>query len=234
MRVAAIQSSYIPWRGYFDFISNVDVFVFYDDVQYTPQNWRNRNKLKTPSGTEWITVPVKQMCLEQLVSETLIDSDSPWARKHLAKLQGNYGKAKYFSDAQAVLEGLGNKAFRTISELNIHLIKQICAYLSIETPITLASNLALTGSRSHRLVDMMKKLQGTVYVSGSSAEAYLDKELFFQNGLRLEYKSYSYEAYPQLWGEFIGEVSIVDLIANCGPNAKSYLHSKTPNSVVCS
>lgn len=232
MRVAAIQSSFIPWRGYFDFIANVDLFVFLDDVQYTVRDWRNRNKIKTQRGVEWLTVPVAHDHRSQLVTETRICQDVPWEKKHRGAWSANYRAAQYFDVVMELLGNLEKTQDSTISELNIRLTRKICNYLEIKTPMILSSDLSLRGSKTERLIDLLKKLNATAYLSGPSADAYLDKDLFRQNGIRLEYKSYDYAPYPQLWGDFVGEVTVLDLIANCGPQAKDYIRSRTPDRVV--
>lgn len=234
MRVGVIQSSFIPWRGYFDFIASVDVFVFHDDIQYTKGDWRNRNKIKTQKGTEWLTVPVSYKSVAQLICETSIDYSVAWGAKHLGLLRANYQAAPYFDDAMKLLSDLGSSKEATISQLNIKLIRRIAEYLDIATPMMLSSELALEGGKTERLIDLLKKLNATTYLSGPSADAYLDKEAFCRNEICLEYKSYDYEPYPQLWGPFEGAVTVLDLIANCGPEAKALIQSKTPNTVVVS
>lgn len=232
MRVAAIQSSFIPWRGYFDFIDSVDHFVFLDDVQYTTRDWRNRNKIKTPKGVEWLSVPVLHKQRSQLIIETEIDYSVPWRKKHMGTWSANYRAAPYFDVIMEILsDSCANEEF-TISQLNIKLIGRICDYLNISTPMMLSTELALRGSKTERLIDLLKKLNATTYLSGPSADAYLDKEAFRRHGIRLEYKTYDYAPYPQLWGEFVGEVTVLDLIANCGPRSGEFLRSQSPDRVI--
>jgi hypothetical protein len=232
VRVCVIQSSYIPWRGYFDLIASSDAFVFHDDIQYTKGDWRNRNRLKTMKGTEWITVPVSYKNVAQLICETPIDFSTPWQRTHLRVFGSCYRQASYFDVASKLLGGIEEVEYSTISQLNVYLIKRICEYLNISTPMTLSNDLNLEGKKTERLIDLLKKLNATTYLSGPSADAYLDKEQFRRNNICLEYKSYDYEPYPQLWGKFIGEVTVLDLIANCGPKAGKYLRSRSPDFVV--
>ena len=120
----------------------------------------------------------------------------------------------------------------TISQLNIKLIRRICDYLGISTPMILSTELELVGRKTNRLIDMLKKLNATAYLSGPNADAYLDKEAFRYNGIQLEYKSYDYVPYPQLWGDFVGEVTVLDLIANCGADAKYLIRSRIPDRIV--
>lgn len=232
MKVAAIQSSFIPWRGYFDFIASVDTFVFLDDVQYSKNGWRNRNRIKMPQGSRWITVPVKHRSLEQLIVDTEIDDRKAWRDSHMRLWYENYRKAPYYNDVLTILEDLVGNTLGTISELNIALIRKIAVYLQIGTRTILSSELQLSGTKTDRLIDLVKKLNATTYLSGPSADAYLDKEAFSRNGIRLEYKSYDYDPYPQLWGPFEGAVTVLDLIANCGPDAKSFIRSRTPDKVI--
>lgn len=232
MRVAAIQSSFIPWRGYFDFIASVDVFVFLDDVQYTARDWRNRNKIKTPKGTEWITVPVVHAGRDLLVSGAKIDYSQGWIKKLQGAWTANYGRSEFFNETLDLLLGIKITAYENLSSLNIELTKQICDYLSITTPLIPSSELSLVGKKTDRLIDLLKKLNATTYLSGPSADGYLDQNAFRKNGIQLEYKSYNYDPYPQLWGQFEGAVTVLDLIANCGPDAKSHLRSRTPDKVI--
>lgn len=232
MKVGVIQSSYIPWRGYFDFIASVDAFVFHEDIQYTKSDWRNRNRIKTKKGTEWLTVPVHYKEVSQLISETSIDHSTAWQQKHLRKMQESYREAPYVKAALDIIASIQVGHSLTISTLNINLTKEVCEYLGIATPLMVSTELSLVGTKTDRLIDLLKKLNATTYLSGPSADAYLDKDAFRRNGIRLEYKSYDYDPYPQLWGGFEGSVTVLDLIANCGPDAKNHIRSRTPDRVI--
>lgn len=231
LRVGVIQSSYIPWRGYFDFIDSVDLFVIYDDVQYSTGSWRNRNQLKTASGLKWITVPVKKK-LGLAIDETEIEYGQPWLEQHRGLLRASLGKTPHHRDAIALWDEGTAAVARTIGELNVNLLMPVCRYLGIATPIIHSRPLGLTGARTERLVALLRAVQGTTYVSGPAAKSYLDVEAFRRHGIGLEFKSYSYRPYPQPFGPFAGAVSILDLIANVGPAARAYLKSETPNEVV--
>jgi hypothetical protein len=233
MKVGVIQSNYIPWRGYFDMIASADLFVFHDDLQYTKGDWRNRNRIKTAQGSKWITVPVSYKRVSQLICETEINNVTDWWRNHLNQWQAHYSKAPYFEDVLCLLNQFRLNEDLTISQLNIRLIRAICAYLGIETPMVMSSELNLCGAKTARLIDLLRKTGGTSYLSGPNGDNYLDKELFRKEGLSLYYKTYDYEPYPQLWGPFDGAVSILDLIANCGPQAKTSMRSTTPDKVIC-
>jgi len=232
MKVGVIQSCFIPWRGYFDFIRSVNLFVFYDDVQYSKNGWRNRNRIKTPDGSRWITVPVRRRSLSQRICDTEIDESSDWRSDHFRLWSENYSMAPHFNDVLALLGDLGRETATTISELNISLTKAIAGYLGIETQFMLSSELHLTGTKTDRLIDLLIQVGTTTYLSGPSADSYLDKDAFHRSGIGLMYKSYDYAPYPQQWGKFEGAVSILDLIANCGHGAKNHIRSQTPDVII--
>lgn len=230
MRVGVIQSSFIPWRGYFDFIASVDLFVFHDDLQYTKGDWRNRNRIKTPEGLIWLTVPVHYRSVSQLICETAIDESTDWRTKHLRQWQSHYRRAPFLADVLAILGDMcHDRTGLTISELNTHLTRTIAAYLNISTPMVMSGQFDPSGAKTDRLIDLLKKVGATSYLSGPSADAYLDKSAFSKAGIGLEYKSYDYEPYEQLWGSYDGAVTVLDLIANCGPDSMGYLRSRTPD-----
>lgn len=232
VKVGVIQSSFIPWRGYFDFVASVDLFVFYDDVQYSKGGWRNRNRIKCHDGTRWLTVPVRHRSLGQRIDEIKIDNSKNWRPKHAMLWTEEYADAPFFNDAETFAKEIASCISPTLTQLNIQLIRSICTYLSISTPTILSSELKLEGARTERLISLLRAVGGTTYLSGPSADSYLEKGRFEEAGIRLEYKSYDYEPYPQLWGPFEGAVTVLDLIANCGPQSKTLMRSTTPNRVV--
>jgi hypothetical protein len=232
VKVGVIQSNYIPWRGYFDFIDSVDLFVIYDDVKYTKNDWRNRNRIKTPHGLNWLTVPVNYRHLNQLICETTIDYTHDWQKSHIKKFSFNYQKSPFFEDALCLLTSAISQDFTSISQLNLALIKLINEYLEIKTPLVVSQDYAVTGTKTDRLVSLLQKIGATTYVSGPAAQSYLDENRFRETEIGLEYKTYDYAPYNQLWGEFVGSVSILDLIANQGKESKDFLTSQSPNILV--
>jgi hypothetical protein len=223
-KVAVIQSNYIPWKGYFDIINDVDIFIFYDDVQYTKNDWRNRNKLKSPHGSAWITVPTGQK-LNRLICEVEL-SDSSWQLKHLKTIKQLYSKAPYFKKYLDFLEFvyLENR-WMHLSELNQFLIKTISKdILGAKVEFQDSRQYSLTGNRLERLANLLHQVGTDIYLSGPSAKSYID-EAYLQNfGIRLQYKDYSsYPEYSQLYPPFEHFVSIFDLLLNCGPDAPYYI-----------
>jgi hypothetical protein len=222
--IGCIQSNYLPWRGYFDFIKSCDVFVILDDVQYTARDWRNRNKIKTKEGTPWITVPVVFSRLNATtVANTPINDSMPWVEQHKNLLTYAYSKAPYFLNYSEDLFSLIEMPAKTISELNVRLIKWALEKLNIKTKIILSTELKSRNEKSLRLLDIVKQLDGTRYLSGPAAKDYLQIDLFNQAGIGVEFKKYGYPPYPQLSGEFQDYLSIVDLLFNVGPDSYKYL-----------
>lgn len=223
-KLAILQSNYIPWKGYFDLIAAVDEFIIYDDMQYTKNDWRNRNKIKTAQGVQWLTVPVKiRGRFGQSIREAEIDGDR-WQIAHWKTLHSNYSKAKFFSDVAALLEPLYLRRYNTVSELNVSFIKEINEFLGIKTKISHSWDYLLNDGKSERLVSLCLQAEADEYISGPSARSYIEPTLFNEAGLRLSWFDYEgYPEYPQLWGDFVHGVSILDLLFNCGQNAAQYM-----------
>ena len=235
MRVGIIQSNYIPWRGYFDFIDDVDVFIFHDDLQYTKGDWRNRNRIKTGAGLQWLTVPVRYTHVGQLIDEVSLDESQAWGRKHLNLLEANYRTAPYFQAYFKPFADVLGRTYPSISQLNIALIRWVMGCLEIATPTVVSRELNVTGSKTARLIELLKKVDASIYLSGPAAADYLDLPSFEEHGIRLEYKSYDYQSYEQAGGgEFAPGVSILDLLFNTGPEARKYLKSRSANQVIVS
>jgi WbqC-like protein family len=223
--VAIIQSNYIPWKGYFDMIKKVDAFVLLDDVQYTRRDWRNRNLIKTPQGLQWLTIPVEvKGKFDSKINEVKV-ADPNWAQDHWNKIKQAYTKATHFKEMSPLMEqaylGLTEQS---LSKINYHFLTVINSILEIETPLFWSHDFEVSNEKSTRLLDICKKLEATVYLSGPAAKDYLKVELFKSSGIDVEWMTYEgYQPYRQLHGAFEHSVSILDLIFNEGADAKKYL-----------
>jgi len=223
-RVAVIQSNYIPWKGYFDIIHDVDLFIFHDDLQYTKNDWRNRNRIKTPKGPTWLSIPVgtdehRQICAVEL-------RDPAWARKHWEQIRRHYSAAPYFADYQDFLERTYlATSWRTLSELNQHLIRTVSRdILGIPTQFADSREYALTKRKQDRVLELLLKTGTHVYVSGPSARDYIDEAYFRDNGIEVVWKSYGgYPEYPQFHPPFDHAVTILDLLFHTGPKAPWFI-----------
>ena len=224
-KIAIHQSNYIPWKGYFDMIAAVDEFILYDDMQFTRRDWRNRNKIKTPQGIHWLTVPVKvKGKYDQKIKETVIDGYD-WASVQWKSLAQNYRRAQYFDEVAVWLEPLYiDEMYTHVSQLNRRFIEAICNYLGIKTVISNSWDYTLHGGKTERLADLCAQAGGTKYISGPSAKDYVEERIFAEMGITLTWFDYEgYPEYPQLWGEFTHGVTILDLLFNCGKDAHRYM-----------
>jgi hypothetical protein len=222
--VVVLQSNYIPWKGYFDLIHDADLFIFHDDLQYTKNDWRNRNKLKTPRGVEWATIPVGTDA-HRLICEVSI-KDSTWQIKHWNLIKSYYGKCLHFARYQALFEEvyLGRK-WTNLSELNQYLIRTIARdLLNLATEFRDSREYALSSQKMERLLEVVTRAGAQRYISGPAAKDYIDPSRFAEAEIELVWKDYSgYPEYPQRFAPFEHSVSILDLLFNVGPDAPWYI-----------
>ena len=225
-KIAILQSNYIPWKGYFDLINMVDEFIFYDEVQYTKNDWRNRNKIKTPQGIQWLTIPVRQESLEQKIKDTKI-SDKKWNIKHWRTISQNYSKSKYFKDYKDIFEELYLKCDEEyLSQINYKFITTINEILEIKTKLRWSSEFELVDGQTEKLLGICKDCNADIYLSGPAAKDYFNEDLAKQENIKVEWMDYSgYKEYEQLNSPFEHGVSILDLIFNQGANAKEFMKS---------
>jgi len=223
-KIAVLQSNYIPWKGYFDIIHDVDMFIFYDDLQYTKNDWRNRNKVKTPQGIVWLTIPVGTS-KDRLICEVILN-DAKWQRKHWQTLKNNYIKAPYYARYQSFFEDIYcGRQWGSLSELNQHLIKTISQdLLGINTQFADSRDYSPEGKKLDRLVSIVSQAGAARYVSGPAAKDYIQESAFSDIGIEVLWKSYSsYPEYPQIFPPFTHGVSILDLLFHTGPEASWYI-----------
>ncbi|MGZ3707857.1 MAG: WbqC family protein [Bdellovibrionota bacterium] len=227
-RVAILQSSYIPWKGYFDIIRAVDEFVLYDDAQYTRRDWRNRNKIKTPNGPLWLTIPVETKGKYlQKINETVV-SDPSWAEQHWKSICQNYRKAPHFAEYEKMFEALYESlaSERSLSQINFRAMKTICPLLSIPTKITWSSDYRLAEGKTEKLLEICVQAEASEYLSGPSAQGYLEEQKFLDAKIAVSWANYSgYPEYSQLFPPFTHEVSVLDLLFNQGPEAPRFMKS---------
>jgi hypothetical protein len=220
MKVCILQSNFLPWRGYFDLMRESGLFIVYDDVQYTKNDWRNRNRSKTPRGAQWITVPVHRR-LRQSIDETPIDYTRPWAEKMLNQIRESYRDAPHFEPYFSELKALLERPAASISELNLRTLGWVCRHLGIDTPVRRSREYRAQGVKTERLIGILRQAQATSYLTGPAAQSYLIPEMFEQAGIRLEYKQYRYPEYEQLYPPYDPAVSVIDLLFMKGEAARN-------------
>jgi len=234
MKCVILQPSYIPWRGYFHQIQKADVFVFYDDVQYDKHGWRNRNLIKGPNGPQWLTIPVasKGAVSQHLpISQARIVWDRDWTRTHWGTLTACYARSPYFTQYAATFESFYQQRPELLADYTIETTIALARLLGIEhTRFVRSSELDVQGSRTERLVRILRRVGATHYISGPSARDYMDEPLFAEAGISLEYMEYDYPEYSQLYPPFDGRVSVLDLLFMVGPEAANYIwRAPVPN-----
>ena len=230
-KIAIDQSNYIPWKGYFDMINMVDEFVLYDDVQYTKRDWRNRNKIITPTGPRWITIPVvvKGKFFQKIKDVEV--ADAGWIDVHLKTLQAFYSRAPFYRQYKDYIASLYDKC-RTedhLSRINYIFLKGLCDLIGIKTKLTFSSAYELCDGKNERLLTIIRQSGSDYYLSGPAAKDYIDESMFQAQGVALEWMDYSgYPEYKQQWDSFDHGVTILDLLFNVGPDIQKYLKSFNP------
>ncbi len=229
-KIAIVQSNYIPWKGYFDMINMVDEFILYDEVQYTKNDWRNRNRIKTFQGIIWLTIPVRQLKLKQKINETKVINDK-WRKKHWNTLSQSYAKSPYFKDYKDIFEALYlNDNEMYLSKINYQFITTICNILGINTKIRWSNEFTVKGDKTERLLEICNQCNANTYLSGPAAKNYFNEALAEERNINVEWMDYNgYEEYHQLHSPFENNVTILDLIFNEGKNAQKYMKSFKDN-----
>ena len=224
-----LQPSYIPWRGYFDQIRRADLFIFYDDVQYDKHGWRNRNQIKNAQGKQWLTIPVHSAGVTQgiPIKDVRIDQGKPWAKNHLKALTISYNKAPYFKKYLPLLESFYDRRDEFIADFTIETTMVLTRELGNQHTRFMRSSALdrIDGQKTDRLIQILKRVGATHYISGPSARDYIEQEKFADANIRLEYITYQYPEYPQFYPPYDPQVTVLDLLFMVGDKAPSYFAS---------
>jgi WbqC-like protein family len=226
--VAVLQPSYAPWIGVFDQLMRSDVFVYYDDVAFDKHGWRNRNRIKSPNGPVWLTVPVAHKGLSgQLIRDVKIASGKAWARKHLATLAQNYRKAEYYDWMMPGISQILSQDWAHLIDLNLAIMDWSLGLMEVESSCLLASDLGVVGGQSERLLNICLKLDAQEYLTGNAASNYLDQDMFAKQGVAITWQNYDHPVYEQGEGDFMPFLSVLDILCHCGPNSKNIITNKS-------
>ena len=229
MRIAIIQSCYVPWRGFFDLIGRCDEYVIFDQTQYAKRHWHNRNRINTATGVEWLTIPVlSKGRYEQSIDQ--VEIEKPWAEKHWRALELAYRRAPSFETLAPTVRGWYERADkeRRLTDVNALFLREIASLLRLDTRIVRDTAYPAEGTKTERLLGIARAAGADRYLSGPSAKAYFDEAMFAAAGISVEWMSYEgYPEYPQLHGTFESAVSVLDLLFNVGPDAPRYLCAPT-------
>ncbi len=227
--VVISQPMFFPWSGMFEQIRLCDVFVHYDDVQFSKGSFFNRVQIKTPNGITWLTVPLKDVKFGQNINETLIDPSPNWQRKHLELLRQSYAKAPFQSEMLELVESVYERGHRDLAKLSADSMETVCRYFGLEQgrEFHWSSQLDIPGESTNRVLAIVQHFEGETYVTGHGARHYFGHELAESMGISVEYIHYRKTPYQQRHGEFTPFVSILDLIANVGRDGLHVLNSTT-------
>jgi len=223
--VATIQSNYIPWKGYFDIINDADLFLFYDEAQYTTFDWRNRNKIYTSNGLSWLTLPCGKKRTRR-IDEVKMNPNIKWQEDHFNKLHTAYNNAPFYNRYKSFLEHIYfEKNWEYLSDLNQYIIRFISSeFLGIKTTFGNSCDFESYGQKDEKMLSLLQSTGCTHYVSGPSAKGYMNEEVYNKNGIEIIWKDYSgYPEYKQLHKPFEHGISIVDLLFNTGSDAPYYI-----------
>ncbi|MCG2712339.1 MAG: WbqC family protein [Candidatus Omnitrophica bacterium] len=216
-RIAIMQPGYLPWLGFFELMYNCDLFVFLDDVQYTKRDWRNRNRIRTHNGWQWLTVPAfNRNKREQLLKNVQINNQINWQKQHFNALRINYRKSKFFDSFSLELESIYFKSWDNLLELNIELILYLAKMFSIETPYIFSSSLNIKNTKSERILEICKLLNANELYDSKAASNFLDLSLFEKEKITVKFQDYRHPVYEQVYKPFIAYLSAIDLLFNCG------------------
>jgi len=223
MKTVIMQPNYMPWIGYMNLMKQADVFVVYDDVQYTKNDWRNRNKIKTPNGSMWLTIPICKL-KGTMIKDARVNDRFNWRDLHLKALRMNYARSTYFDEIYLIIETVLKSHLEHLYLINMEIISQLCKYLEIKTRIEYSSGIGFNKlKKTDRLVEICKKLKTTEYLSPNKSAEYIEPEKFEAAGINLLWHNYQHPKYQQLWGKFVEYLSVVDLLFNHGKKSRELI-----------
>jgi WbqC-like protein family len=222
--VAIHQPQYLPYTGFFHKIAHADIFVHLDNVQFQKNGLQNRNKIRTQQGWQWLTVPVSHH-FGQLILDVQLDATGTWPLKHWNALATNYSRAPFFKQYAGGLKDLllENK-FDRLCALNVTAAEWVMEQLEIKTPMVLASTLDVSGTQSELLISICRALGADTYLSGPGGKQYMDMSAFENAGIKVIWQDFIPPVYEQVFRdtEFVPNLSIVDVLFNCGPQTTEF------------
>lgn len=225
MKITIHQPEHMPWLGLFHKIAQVDICVLLDDVQYRKRYFQSKNKVRTQDGFNWIVVPVNSK-RETLINEVMIANEPKWQNKWQKTLTYSYNKSKYGNLYIGDLCNILENDYIKLADLNIELIKYICSCLGIKTKFVLSSEIKTEGKASSKILNICKKMNTNIYLSGISGKDYLDLTEFNNNGIKVEFQEFHHPIYQQMYKPFIPCMSVIDLLCNYGKESLDTIFGK--------
>lgn len=237
MRIGILQPGYLPWLGFFEQMYKSDVFVIYEDVQYDKHGWRNRNRIKTANGVQWLTVPILVKFEEHpLISEVEVDNKQNWRKKHLSAIQQSYSKAPFYKEYAGIFEEAYSRDWEYLIDIDMYFITKLSECLGMGSKKIIRSSTLDTektgtgkgidrgeGNKMERLVNICKMFKADTFYEGAAGRNYLGEKHFAGHGIRLEFQDYKHPVYNQLYGDFVPYLSVIDLLFNHGEESLSII-----------
>ncbi len=226
MWVSIHQPNYIPYPGFFNKIKESDLFVIYDTAQYVKGRWDNRNRIRDKQGSIFLTIPLKDKHSFRLsFRDVKLPIDNKWKKKHLKSIKICYAKSKYFDKYIDSLEKIYSRDFKDLVSFNTALIRFLMESLDIRTKTVFSSELNLSGDTksTKALLDILNAVKSKSYISGPSGPNYLNMELFEELGIKVKLQKYSLDSYPQVYEDFIPNLSTLDLLFNMGSKSRNFI-----------
>lgn len=213
MIVTIHQPDFLPWLGFFDRWRNSDIYIVLDDVQFLRRGWHHRDRIKTAAGPAWLTVPVcKKGRYDQLIRDVAIDDSINWRENHLKTLEFNYRKGPGFERCFNKISEIYNKGQKYLMDFNMDLLRFVATELKISKPVLFASSFNIRSSATTRLVELVKSVCGTVYLTGTGSKDYLDETIFKKENIEVLWHQYEHPIYDQLFGKFVPKLSVIDYL----------------------
>lgn len=210
------QPDFFPYYGYFNKINKSNVYIVMDNVQLSKSGWTHRDKIKTNKEVNWITIPIKNIKKKQLIKDCLINNDVNWKKKHINMIKENYKNSKFINEGIEIINDLYKLNTNYLFEFNFNIINKLFEIFKINVDIKLLSQLDLNGEKSELLVKILKKINSNLYLSGDGAKSFIDLDLFKYNNIEVIFNNFNHPIYEQIHGNFVKNLSILDIILNCG------------------
>jgi len=222
--LTAHQPLYLPWLGFFHKIACSDIFCLWDDVQFCSKDFIHRNKIKNPNGPMWLTVPMHTKGYRnKVINEMMIDNSKPWTKKQWKSIEISYQKAPYFDSYKDFFEDLYGRKWEKIAELDEYIIRYLLKEIGIDVELLKASNMNFEGKKSERVLDMCKKIGADIYIFGELGKDYAKIEDFEKENVKIYFQNYNHPVYPQLFGDFVSHLSVIDLLFNRGEKSLEHI-----------
>ena len=223
-KICIHQPDFAPYIGFFERLLNIDLFIILDNVQFINDGWQHRDKIKTERGSDWLTLSLSSGRTFKRLNEISLSQNSKWRNDCINKVNHNYRKAKYFNDFFPKIKNLFLNPETSLVEYNLKFIEFFNEIFEINVPLIRSSELKVEGKSNELLINICKQLEATHYLTGTGSRDYLNEALFQENQIQVEWQNFVHPIYPQLHGEFIPYLSVIDLILNCGNESKKYFN----------